>query len=700
MVKGSVNQSASIKKAVGLILWLAVFTCYFYVNQAFLGCWSHISWAMPDLTLLQFSAFLRHAGSFCIFLWLAILGVSIGVIALEKLGLKFHNMAEHLCLSLGLGWGLLGLLMLLLGLMKLWYIEPILTFLAAATPLAIFWAWRLRPLQGQKRIPWDRTDKFLFGILVAIASLNAFGCFMPAVFYDALVYHFALPAFYWMHHAVVPTPYNFFSGMPMLGEMLFSLGLAAKSTSAAHLVNWACGICSALLMLGLSARLSGRWRVGLLAALIFYSTPLVGVLSWKGAIDLLLVFYQLAAIYAVAVRFHEPSAANRWTLLAGIFTGLAMGTKYTAWPLLPILSVILFLFLGSSKAERGERWKESAIFIAAALMVAALWPIKDILLYRNPVYPFLAGFFKPLGPHPNWKRLLYDEGSPNFKRILTTWAGFKAFLGQQPWLIPPRKQWDTTCLGGLFLIGLPIFILSRFREPGYRIIYWSLILFWLDWSLTTTTPRFFLPAIPLAAILFAAGCELNFKNNIKSIAYAAVIFAVCSNALWTMFWLKRYDANGVILGLEPTQSWLSDPHTSYGSPSYPAMEFINTKLPKDSRIMFVDEPQGFYCRRDYQASTVYDENPFLEMIRQSRTGDELFQKLRKAGFTDMMFNFARIASDHGPFQEPMTKAETHVYLNFAGHHLKQIFLVKRAFPAVPGAKTYDATWCGVFSITG
>ena len=80
---------------------------------------------------------------------------------------------------------------------------------------------------------------------------------MPEIFYDALVYHLALPDLYWMRGGITPTPENLYSGLPLQASMLYALALPLGGDGLAHFVGWAFGVGSALLVFVLGRRVFG-----------------------------------------------------------------------------------------------------------------------------------------------------------------------------------------------------------------------------------------------------------------------------------------------------------------------------------------------------------------------------------------------------------------------------------------------------------
>src|SRR5690606_4518199 len=72
-----------------------------------------------------------------------------------------------------------------------------------------------------------------------------------------------------------------------------------------------------------------------------------------------------------------------WLALAGVFAGLGLGVKYTAG--LTIVALGVFIVMRQPR----QFLRNGLIFGGAALLVFAPWLLKELLLYQNPIYPYL-----------------------------------------------------------------------------------------------------------------------------------------------------------------------------------------------------------------------------------------------------------------------------------------------------------------------
>jgi 4-amino-4-deoxy-L-arabinose transferase-like glycosyltransferase len=523
-----------------------------------------------------------------------------------------------------------------LGLLRLWRPAVVYACLAALTPAAL-WALRRLPSEsGPADEPWSLVDAALAASIAAFLALNLLGAMIPEIFYDALNYHLALPDIYWRHHGFIPVFENAFSGVPMLGQMLFALALPVGGDRLAHLVNLSFGVLCALAVYDFGRRFAGR-RTGLLAAALFYANPLVCVNSWKAAVDLPTALYGFLALYAASLAVMEAGRMRQDIALAGAFAGLSMSTKYQAYPLAVILTIVLGLKLAHS--NRATALRLLGVFAAAATAAFAIWPLRDLLLYGNPLFPFLQERVAPRGPAFDWHGLLADGGR-DWSRLFSSWAGLRE-LAASPWQLT-TQQLDTRSFGPVALLGLPLLFLARFRRPAERLLLPCALALWALWSATTTVPRYFLPAFLVACALFASAFEGALGARAKRAGYLLIGGVILMNFAWTLAWFKTYEADDVVFGVEKASDYLSRTHPSYGFPYYGCAAFINARLPPDARVMTVGDERSHYIERDAVATTFFAEHPLDRALRGCVNAAELRAALLRDGITHVLVNEAKI----------------------------------------------------------
>ncbi|MBI5209761.1 MAG: glycosyltransferase family 39 protein [Elusimicrobia bacterium] len=614
------------------LLWLLLAGVAFYTGPSVGSHWkTWSSWlgALPPLHRATPAAWLRFLGGAGWLLLFHACAAGPGLVLLRSLRLSCEDRLERLLLGSALGWGLLGMSMLGWGLMRLWRPWTLGVTLSAGAACLLL-AWRqdrrrdARPAaEPTAAVPWTAWEAFLAAVLAAFAAFGFFGASMPEIFYDALVYHLALPDLYWIRGGIVPTPENLFSGLPFLVQMCYGAALPVGGDHLCRLLHCSFGWAAALAVFALGRRFGGR-SSGLLAAAFYLSIPLQGAMSWKTAVENGQAMFQTAALLACARLLSARGPARRWAAAAGLLTGFAMGSKYQAWPALPVLTLALWrLRRGHAQGRR-----DAAVFAAAAVLAVAPWCAKDLAHYGNPLYPLFAG-----EAGPRWREFLLDAQSVDPRAVLTSREGLASWF-THPW----RITLESANHGAMLLLALPAVLLGRFRDAGARLCWLAWLGLWASWSLTSSMVRFLLPHLPAACVLTALMVEEGLARRPRAAVRAGLGYALLFNFAYLTLWFRLLGATDVALGREREADYLRAPHFSYHHPPYAAIEFANAALPADAKILFLGEGRRYFCRRDTLASTYYDPYPFHAWLAAGATVEDLAREFKSAGVTHVLVN--------------------------------------------------------------
>src|SRR3989339_1084715 len=231
-------------------------------------------------------ALFRNGLDAVVFLWMVFLAFGTGFALLRISGINIYSKFETAILGTALGFGLNGTLFFLSGLAGFWGTRSFSLTLAVLSVISLYSFKKFLNLNLPAGTPeLSRTDKCLVSIFFLSAFFYLIGCFMPEIFYDTLVYHLALPDLYLMKGGIIPTAGNMYSGMPMLGEMIYAPCLSLSSDTAARMIHWFFGVLSGKMIFLTAFSFGKSARAGLLAAVLFYSSPVVAGVSWMSNID-------------------------------------------------------------------------------------------------------------------------------------------------------------------------------------------------------------------------------------------------------------------------------------------------------------------------------------------------------------------------------------------------------------------------------
>lgn len=481
--------------------------------------------------------------------------------------------------TIGLYSWLLALLPLAVG---IWLRRSLLKWLRQATALRDLW----RESDG-----FGRTVAVLCGLLLLNALIVALA---PPLKFDALVSHLALPQAYLELGHIQYLPWQVMSGMPQNAEMLFTWAIALGGLPAATVLGWWIALLSVIGLLGyFSQKLNVRsaW-VG--AASLLAGFSLVMLTAW-GYVDWLALLFGFCVLVLL----------DRWRrkldllslLVAGAFTGLAVGTKYTA----AVLGVAAVAALAWHIWKRRIPWRAGILdllkFCGAALVVYLPWFMKNLLTTGNPFYPFLFAsgamttlrleVYQSVPPYGNWLDFFFlplratylgVEGGEGYMVALGPLLlgfGLFAWLGRERRTLDQQVTLENAAV--LSITGLLIWAIAN-RISGNLIqtrYYFSLF------------PAF----TALAAFGFWGLSHVSLPQvRLNRILTTLVMLVLVFNLIEVGAFAWKSGAPQAVAGLESEADYLADNLGWY----QPAMQAIK-ELPAGSKVLMLYEPRSLYC---------------------------------------------------------------------------------------------------------
>jgi hypothetical protein len=511
-------------------------------------------------------------------------------------------------------------------------------------------AWNLRRFGKRPRIAsfsWllERRGILERGALLFLAAGLAYsflGTTVPEVFYDALVYHLAVPQAYLASGRMVDLPYNHYSYLPLFVSMLYYWALAAGGMYAAKIFAFFLGLCL-LAALVAGGRFFKDWGSGLVAAALFLGAPLVLLLFWECNSDGGAAFYLALSILSFAQWRRRGADARRWLYLSGLMGGLALASKYTT--AIGVACLAFAAFVATSRA--GLRRRLGTLMLYAALMMAPLlpWWVRNGVYAGNPFYPYLAGV---LGG-PNAESALLEGwradargGSPGFHpsamaakiwrdamrgfehpSYYDTGPAFVAFLPWTAWAV--QETWGpflAVYAASAYGLGLCATYVTRFLTPYLIPVCWLLAV-GIVAAAATRAVALCLGTL-LAASLFANLYQLS-----------KVTLGTSGRGL------------AVAEGLMTPETYLSKQRNLYPQPSYGAWSYLRKYgLPKEGAILLIGDSRAFYSPAPTIAGAPYDPPPAFAWARASRDPEELWRKLREEGVSVVVSNGAELQRDY------------------------------------------------------
>lgn len=486
------------------------------------------------------------------------------------------------------------------------------------------------------------------GILALLACFRAPG----AIEWDVISYHLADPKVFLQQHRITSLPTEHHSNFPFTMEMLFTVGLLYDGYALANLFHFLTALLTALALIACCRRFFAP-PVGLLAALVFVSTPIVLWESSVAYLDLGLALYVTLAVFA-ALTAAEPGETNApfWMGLTGVLTGFALGVKY--------LALVPFALLGLWFLLRRLPLRGLLLYAALALAVGAPWYGKSLVLTGNPVYPY----FYTLFPHSRYwsadREVAYKSEQNSFGAPHALGQPREAILNllQAPWQLLSHSQryynggeyTFTALIGGLyFAFAFGLAFLPRLPRPLVVILGLAALQF-VTWFFVAQVARYLIPALPLFAVgcgyfLWRAGNIYSFpasdrteserdipdyvilsptlngmtpehSPHWKGVGALSLLMAFGQSALliWTLASWPTGGAEARALRMRgvPTNAFgMAEIAAAVTEPSeterrlrreldnYEATQWINQNAPADAGVILYDDVRGFYLDRPY-----------------------------------------------------------------------------------------------------
>lgn len=573
---------------------------------------------------------------------LLLISFSLGEKTLRILHIKSDIFLETFCFAVGIGLGILAYIVFFLGILSLLYpwmiylLVATLSFLSIGNIKVIFRNISL----GFKDIKKLKNDKFftiLLIVLVLYLSITFFCALAPVTDYDSQIYHLTVLKTYIKHHAIVLIPLQFCSDYPLTVHMLYLLAMLLHSDILASLIHWLTSFMVTITILTFGRKFFS-WRVGIISAVIFLSSPVVLFFSPYSTIDNGLTFLAFLALYGFIEWF--VYSKEEMLILSAIASGLTAGIKYNGLVYLAILLISLGWILIFIKKERWiKSIKKIVIYGGVSLLILLPWLIKNLLYRGNPVYPFLSNLFSG---YP-----LLQPLSSIFRMETFNIVQYVLF----PWYVTIGKfsRWSEFT-GPFYLAFVPllIFVTKSNKVIKYLLIYSLLAVSFFYFFARVS--RYILPSLAALAVAVAyvveKATEIDFR--FKKIMPILIIFPLLIN-LGLIAGLA-YIRLPVILGWETCDHYLSRRLITYD-----VIKYVNEKLERSSKILFFD-PRVYYCNKETIDAQIY-------YITDAKTTEDALARYKKLGLTHILFNSVEIHANY--------RGVSHLQL--VAQHLKLVY---------------------------
>ena len=705
--------TASRTSAILALIWLAGFCAVFFsldlpnqngVNR--LHIWAELPFLLlnmvvqhPDFPESSW-AFLPQRFSFLLAASVAWFGAwGLGQLVLRLLLVPLQNPSLERFV-LGCGVGLSGLSLIVLGLGLLTQIVPgaisrpalvSLCLLSGIVELALFLRDRQpnSPADGKAEKKQSKKDgdekgvlaggQISFGQLSRIAAgigialfviALSLGAMLPPLDFDVREYHLGGPKEFFQNGHISFLPHNVYTSFPFLTEMLSLLGMILcddwyEGAHAGKLIISAFAPLTTLAVFAAARRWFGELAAWC-AALIHISTPWTYRISIIAYAEGGLTFYLFASLLAVLLTLESTRDSrarpdgdsagllappcSSWLLLCGLLAGSGMACKYPGVLQVVIPLGVALLWLTSDPKRKGTAkrvLKSGLLYSAGVLIAVGPWLLKNLCETGNPVYPLLQSIFHGVDWTPtleeNWK----GAHSPAHYDPVDFFIKLFDVTLKSDWLSP-------------LLFSLAPFALlgprSKRLAKGLWLYVAFLFLSW--WVFTHRLDRFWIPMIPVVAVL--AGAGVAWSRDVVWHRGSLTVLSVC--CLFNLGFIST-----TACGLN---EWLRELNDTRKEATLKSLATMNEMLDSSKvKILMVGEAQIFDARFPLIYNTVFDISIFEQWCSAAepdtpaakqplKPTDEIRQKLLDENITHIFVNW----------QEVLRYRMTYGYTEFVAPH--------------------------------
>jgi 4-amino-4-deoxy-L-arabinose transferase-like glycosyltransferase len=560
---------------------------------------------------------------------LLLICLSTGIAIVDKLGVPLDSSSDAVALAVPTGMAALALAFFTLSLAHqltpLW----IGCVLVTGTLSIVLQGSRIRTLLVSGLPAMTPESALLLAFIAFSALLNLTWAVAPEIQYDALNYHLAMPEMYLNAGGFVDARF-LHAYLSKLLELLFAPALAMAGQIAAKLFVYGLGLCAAVATYALGRALFDL-RIGMWAAALFYTTPLVGWLTGTVYIDNIVAFFSAAGLL-MFVKWVQTKNSG-WFPAICIVAGMAVGSKLSAsFAFLLVLPVMAYSFR--------RQWKAVLQGCCAFLLIAI--PLYALVWVQtgNPVFPLLNGIFKsPLWPQVN---TFFND----------THFGMPATLSNLV-VFPFRLTLDTIrfgeamprgALGLSLLLAFPfsLCLLPRVSRAVQVIAATALVSLILLFY-TMQAGRYYVAILPVIAVIGAATalkCPGPDNRIGQALVKVCLVVAIVVQfpALTTQYWNipERFPFR-VAAGMEDRDTFARRALDTYSG----AMHISKTATAGE-RVLGVEVETGrFYLDAPLTTAPLSTLDQPVRRLWEMKPGPELATAIRQAGFTRI---FARTSA--------------------------------------------------------
>ena len=406
-----------------------------------------------------------------------------------------------------------------------------------------------------------------------------FNALAPEHEHDALGYHLGQIARFRREHGFTLITSNLHAFMPKGAEMLYLFAYSFGRESASKLIHLGLLIltCAGVVLLG---RRLGAWRAGLVGALFFACTPVVGRDATSVYVDVALACFHWFTFHALVLWW--KTREDQWLAVAGLVAGFCFAIKYTGG-LVVVAAVVAVVVLRRSEPRRAFR---SAVVVGCFAAISVIpWVAKVYLDTGSPTAPMFTRLF----PNP-YVTPVWEDSFKDFVKY------YRYPDEDRSWKTSPTQIARELAVEGQLTQGLfgPAYLLAPFALLAFRrriswVIWAVAIVSALPWWMNATA-RFLIPAAVFVALALGLAVE-TLRGRARFIVACTLIGAHALSA-WPPVRKELFNRASFSLWELPIRAALRlDPEWQYLAPRVPGYSVVRrleTRTPPGAKVFTFD----------------------------------------------------------------------------------------------------------------
>lgn len=483
---------------------------------------------------------------------------------------------------------------------------------AVAVPGAHLWGLGARSKDGWVRLAHiarlGSIGKIALGLTAIGSVMLVLLALTPSLHWDAAMYHLDLPA-EWLERGRVFVPVdNLHAAYTGIPHMAYSFLLSLGAIHAPALLQASFGLATVLAAGALAAACISSEAAPWAMILMWCSTAFVLVVSTALIDGLVVLLVALGLAYLVAFFEGEPRAAGGVVLLAAA----AIAFKYQAVPYV----VGMLVVLGAGALVRRYRMdlRSTAMATLVGIGLAAPFVAKNVLLFGDPVYPFIGGTLLP----PWLVELSGETGRVYAAPVAGILGAAREPFNLSDWAFRPEML-SAERLGYLqgiplvYLLGLAAPFTARGRRAlltvgGPVVIGMALVLL----VSPRTNLRYLLPYVVAFSVVGAAGA-VNISGRLGSrsvwVLLLVAALGLIPTARYAIDSLGSAGGLAAAVGAESEAEWLERPEHQEERRVRLAGPELAARYPGETILLF--EGRGWFFPGTALQDNVMTNQPYL-----------------------------------------------------------------------------------------